>query len=366
MEISIIGLPKSGKTTAFNALTKSSAETGAYSPTAATPNIGMAKVTDKRIDALSALFKPKKTTYAEVKYVDIALPQKAHDAKEGLNEQIIAHIANTDCVIHVVRAFEDENVPHIDGSVNAERDIAAMEMELAFSDLGLIDKRISRINEGLKAAKPAERETGLKEIAILEDIKASLEKSIPIRGQNLSDDVIKAIRHYQFLTSKPLLVLVNIGEDQIPQARQIEDNMRKSFDSAGSGIITLCGKLEMELSEMEDDDAQEMRDGLGLAESAVDSVISMSYRLLGFISFFTFGPDEVRAWTIANGINAQKSAGKIHTDLEKGFIRAEVIKYDKLIEYKSVSEARKHAAVQLEGKNYIVRDGDCITVLFNV
>ena len=366
MEISIIGLPKSGKTTVFNALTRSQAETGAYSPATATPNIGMAKVADERIDALSDIFKPKKITYAEVKYVDIALPPKAHDSKEGLNEQIIAHIANTDCVIHVVRAFADENVPHIDGSVDAARDIAAMEMELAFSDLGLIDKRITRINEGLKAAKPAERETGIKEIGILDDIKASLEKSIPIRQQNLSDEAIKAIRHYQFLTSKPLLVLINIGEDQVPQAKQIEDTLSLNFGRAGSGIVTLCGKLEMELSEMEEDDVREMRDGMGLAESAVDSVISMSYRLLGYISFFTFGPEEVRAWTIADGTNVQKAAGKIHTDMEKGFIRAEVIRYDKLIEYRSVAEARKHAAVQLEGRNYIVRDGDCITVLFNV
>ena len=366
MEISIIGLPKSGKTTVFNALTKSHAETGAFSPTAATPNIGMAKVADKRIDALSAIFKPKKMTYAEVKYIDIALPQKAHDAKEGLDDQIISHIANTDCVIHVARAFEDENVPHVDGSVDVERDIAAIELELAFSDLGLIDKRIRRINEGYKAAKPAEREAGIKEIAILEEIKTSLEKSIPIREQNLDEEVIKATRHYQFLTSKPLLVLVNIGEGQIEQASEIEDNLRKNFDHAGSGIVTLCGKLEMELSEMDGDDAHEMRDAMGLSASAVDSVINMSYRLLGFISFFTFGPDEVRAWTIAAGTNAQRAAGKIHTDLEKGFIRAEVIKHDKLLEHKNVAEARKHAAVQLEGKNYIVSDGDCITVLFNV
>jgi ribosome-binding ATPase YchF (GTP1/OBG family) len=161
-------------------------------------------------------------------------------------------------------------------------------------------------------------------------------------------------------------VLINIGEGQIEQASDIEDNLRKSFDHAGSEIVTLCGKLEMELSEMEWGEAQEMRDGLGLSVSAVNSVISLSYRLLGFISFFTFGSDEVRAWTIAEGTNAQKAAGKIHTDLEKGFIRAEVIRYDKLIEYKTVAEARKHAAVQLEGKNYIVRDGDCVTVLFNV
>jgi len=366
MEISIIGLPKSGKTTVFNALTKSHAETGAFSPTAATPNIGMAKVADKRIDALSDIFKPKKTTYAEVKYVDIALPQKAHDGKEGLDDQIIAHIANTDCVIHVVRAFEDENVPHVDGSVDVERDIAAIELELAFSDLGLIDKRIKRINEGYKAAKPLEREAGIKEIAILEEIKASLEESIPIREQDLSEEVIKSTRHYQFLTSKPLLVLINIGENQIEQASQIENDMRSNFDHAGSGIITLCGKLEMELSEMEGDDAKEMREAMELSDSAVDSVISMSYRLLGFISFFTFGPDEVRAWTIAAGASAPKAAGKIHTDLEKGFIRAEVIKYEKLLEHKTIAEARKHAAVQLEGKNYIVQDGDCITVLFNV
>jgi len=366
MEISIIGLSKSGKTTVFNALTKSHADTSAFSPAAATPNIGMAKVTDERIDALATIFKPKKTTYTEVKYVDIALSQKAHDAKEGLDDQIIAHIANTDCIIHVVRAFEDDNVPHVDGNIDVERDISAIEMELAFSDLGLIDKRIRRINEGYKAAKPAEREAGIKEIAILEEIKTSLEKSIPIREQNLDEEVIKATRHYQFLTSKPLLVLVNIGENQIERAGDIDDNLRKSFDHAGSGIVTLCGKLEMELSEMESNDEQEMRDAIGLSSSAVDSVINMSYRLLGFISFFTFGPDEVRAWTIAEGTNAQKAAGKIHTDLEKGFIRAEVIKYEKLLEHKNVAEARKHAALQLEGKHYIVQDGDCITVLFNV
>ncbi|MBT3362336.1 MAG: redox-regulated ATPase YchF [Chloroflexi bacterium] len=366
MEISIIGLPKSGKTTVFNALTGSTAETGAYSPQSATPNIGMAKVADERIDALSALFEPKKTTYAEVKYVDIALPPKPQDSQAGLDDQIIAHIANTDCIIHVVRAFEDENVPHTDGSVDAHRDISAIEMELTFSDLGLIEKRLKRIKEGLKGSKPAERDMALKETAILEDIKAKLEESIPVRQQNLSEEIIKATSHYQFMTSKPLLVLVNIGEAQIDSAKEIEEDLRENNDQSGTEIVTLCAKLEMELSEMKDDEAQEMREAMGLAESAVGSVINASYKLLGYISFFTYGTDEVRAWTISEGTNAQRAAGKIHTDLEKGFIRSEVIKCDKLLEHKSVAEARKHAAVQLEGKNYIVRDGDCVTVLFNV
>lgn len=366
MEIGVIGLPKSGKTTVFNALTRGEAETGSYSSGTVMPNIGVVKVPDQRLDMLSGMFKPKKTTYAEVKYVDIALPPKSRPKEEGLDTQIISYLSNVDTIIHVVRSFQDENMPHPDGSIDPERDISTMELELAFSDLALIDKRIERLKISQKSTRHSEREAGLRETSILEEIKTSLENELPIREQDLTEEAAKAIENYRFLTAKPFLVLINIGEEQIPEAEELENYFRNRYNHRNSEIAVMCGKPEMELSQLDEADVDEFRFAMGLTRSGLDSVIKLSYKLLGLISFFTTGSDEVKAWTIRQGATALKAAGKIHSDIEKGFIRAEVIGHNNLIESGSTVEARKHGLLRLEGKNYIVQDGDCITILFNI
>jgi len=366
METGIIGFPKSGKTTVFNALTKGKAEIGSYSSGALIPNIGMVKVPDGRLDILSGIFKPKKTTHAEIKYVDIALPPKTRPKEEGLDDQIVSYLSNVDSIIHVVRAFIDDNIPHIEQSIDPVRDIASMEMELAFSDLALIDKRIERLKTTQKSSKQSERDAGLKETIILESIKACLEEGTPIREQDLSEETCKIVDNYHFLTAKPLLVLINIGEEDIPNFSELEASFHSKYNHPNSEITLLCAKPEMELAQLDNSDAKEFRLAMGLPESALDPIIQFSYSLLGLISFFTTGSDEVKAWTIRKNTTAVKAAAKIHTDLAKGFIRAEVISYEALVECGTMTEARKHGLIRLEGKTYVVQDGDCITILFNI
>jgi GTP-binding protein YchF len=367
MEIAIIGLPKTGKTTVFNALTKGNAKTGTYTSSVFTPNIGVAKVPDSRIDQLVTMFKPKKISPAEVKYVDIAIHTTSHTpSKEGLDDQTISYLINVDAIMHVVRAFKDENVPHINNSIDIQRDIAAIELELAFSDLALIEKRITRIQSAYKAAKQQEREAGAREIEVLGKIKTSLEKEIPVRQQSLTEEELKIIHNYKFLTAKPILVIINIGEADIPNTSQIENELRENYKRQHSDIAVVCGKPEMELSQLDAKDAEEFRSALGLTTAGLDRVLKSSYKLLGLISFFTVGPDEVKAWTIHHGTTAVKAAGKIHTDLERGFIRAEVIGYTTLMEYGGMTEAKKHGLLKMEGKTYIVQDGDIMNILFNV
>ena len=366
MEIGILGLLKSGKTTVFNALTRGKAETGAHPSGALVPNIGVVKVPDPRLEMLASMLKPKKTTPADVKYVDIALPLKARPKGAGLEGQIVSYLSKVDALFHVVRAFQDEKVPHIEGRVDPKWDIATMDLELAFSDLALIEKRIERLEVLLKGAKQPEREASLREKAILEKIKASLEEERPIREQGLTEEAAKVIENYRFLTAKPLLVLVNIGEEQLPQASALEDSLRSRYRHPHSEITTLCGKLEMELAQLEEAEAQEFRSAMGLAQSGLDRVIKLSYQLLGLISFFTTASDELKAWTIRKDTTALKAAGKIHSDMERGFIRAEVIGHHDLVKCGSPAEARKRGLIRLEGKNYIIQDGDVVTILFNV
>ncbi len=366
MESGIIGLPKSGKTTVFNAVTRGKAEVGAYTPSATGPNIGVAKVPDPRLEALEQMFHAKKKTPAEVKYVDLAAPPKDLGRSEGVGGQFLAHLSPADALLHVVRAFEDETVPHIEGSIDPERDVANLDMELAFSDLAIIERRLQRIETSLKAAKPHEREAFSKEKALLAKIKSALENEVPIREQELTEEEKRAILSYQFLTAKPLLLVFNIGEERLPEATSLEQGWRAKYQRPQSQAVVLCGKLEMELSQLDNGDAQEFRSALGLEESALNLMIRLSYELLGLISFFTVVSDEVRAWTIHRETPAVKAAGKVHTDMERGFIRAEVIGYQDLANCGSIAEARKQGLLHAEGKNYIVHDGDVITFLFNI
>ena len=359
MEIGIIGLPKSGKTTVFNSLTKGKAETGAYTPTAMEPNLGVAKVPDPRLSSLETIFKPKRTVPAEVRYVDVAIPKD-----KGLGGELLAYLGQTDALIHVVRAFTDERIPHIEGSIDPARDIAIINLELAFSDMSIIERRLKRIEDSLKGAKSPQRETLLREQDLMARISSALEKEVPVREQELSKEEAKTVEGYQFLTNKPLLVLLNIGEEQLVQASSLEADLHSHYPHLP--VAAICGKLEMELSQLSEAEALEFRSSLNIEEAMIDRIIRLSYDLLGLISFFTIASGEVKAWTVPRNTLAPEAAGKVHSDMERGFIRAEVTHYDDLLKCGSSAEARKRGLLHLEGKNYIVQDGDVITFLFNV
>ncbi len=366
MEIGIVGLASSGKTTLFNALTKGRAETAGRGFANLAPNIGVAKVPDERLQRLSAMFKPQKTTPAEIKYTDVAPAPSSEKKKEGWTGQLLAYLSQEDALVAVIRAFKDDSIPHPDGSIDPLRDLGNIEMELAFSDLAIMERRLEKLVNSLKAAKPAEREAHLKEQSLLGRIKASLEKDIPVREQALSPDELKALEGYKFLTQKPLLAVFNIGENDLKQTSALEVEWLKKIHKPQFRLLAICAKLEAELSQLTDEEAKSFRSDMGATEPALDKLVRTSYDVLGLINFFTVGPDEVKAWTIRKGTPAQKAAGKIHTDIERGFIRAEVVTYTDLIKVGGLAEARKLGLLRAEGKTYEVKDGDVINYLFNV
>ncbi|MBA7500418.1 Ribosome-binding ATPase YchF [subsurface metagenome] len=361
VDIGIIGLAKSGRTTAFNALTKGKADTGG-----AASHARIAKVPEPRLKILTDMLHPKRVVPAEVTYHDIGASTKGLVKEKGISGQFLTQLSNVDALINVVRAFTDESIPHIEGSVDVERDIATIDLELAFSDLAIIERRLQRIDISLKGAKQLERQGLLREQEMLMKVKADLEKDMPIRELKLTTGEARVMANYQFLSAKPLLIVVNIGEDQLPQAVSLEAELNSHYSRPKCRIITLCGKLEMELAQLDNSAAEGFRAEFGIKESGLDRTIKLSYELLGLISFFTTASGEVKAWSIQNGTSTLRAAGKIHSDMERGFIRAEVISYDDLVKCGSVAEARKRGFLRLEGKDYIVQDGDVITFLFNV
>jgi hypothetical protein len=352
----------SGKTTIFNALTKGKASVATYSPTLA-PNIGVAKVSDSRLSALEGIFQPKKTVPAEVSYIDVAGSIKGF-GKEGAGGELLNYLTTADALLQVVRAFEDNQLPHPEGSIEPKRDIASLDLELAISDLAIVERRLDKLEASLKAAKAAERESYLKEQSLLQRIKTELEKDVPIRLQGLTKEELKALANYQFLTAKPMLVVLNIGEEQIREAFQLEAEISSLYPQFA--VVALCGKLEMELGQLSDVEAREFREAMGLNKPALDRVIDLSYSLLGLIFFFTTVSSELKAWTIPDGTPAPKAAGKIHSDMERGFIRAEVISYEDLENCGNIAEARKRGLLRTEGKDYMIQDGDVVTFLFNI
>ncbi len=362
----IIGLAKSGRTTIFNALTKGKADIGSYTQEGLTPHIGIAKVPEPRLKMLADMLHPKRVIPAEVTYIDIGASVKGLVKDKGISGQFLTQLSSVDALINVARAFTDESIPHPEGSLDAERDIATMDLELAFSDLAITERRLERIEVSLKGAKPPERQGLLREREMLTKAKTNLEKDVPIREQELTTDEARTMANYQFLTAKPLLIVVNIGEEQLPQAASLEAELNSHYSRPKCRLITLCGKLEMELAQLDESVAEGFRTEFGIKESGLDRIIKLSYELLGLISFFTTASGEVKVWSIQNGTNAVTAAGKIHSDMERGFIRAEVISYDDLVKCGSLPEARKRGLLRLEGKNYIVHDGDVITFLFNV
>jgi len=365
MDLGIIGLAKSGKTTVFNSLTRGHAETSAFSRGGSDPNVGVVKVPDSRLDQLVALDNPKKVTPAEVRYIDFAAIADTFSKGAGIKGVFLNEMGKVDALIHVVRAFTDPSIPHANDSIDPGRDIETINLELLYSDAAIVERRLERIAVTLKAAKPAEREAAAAEQEWLQELKVKLENGVPIREMTFNDAQQRVIANYSLLTAKPLLIIVNLGEEQLEEAGDIERSLQERLQRPNTEILTVCGKLEMELAQMEPQEADEFRADLGIKESGLTRVIQTSYSLLGFISFFTTGPDETRAWTIRRGTLAPQAAGKIHTDLEKGFIRAEVVPWDRLLSVGGWSEARKHGLLRSEGKSYEVQDGDVVNILFS-
>ncbi|MDE3095738.1 MAG: redox-regulated ATPase YchF [Chloroflexota bacterium] len=363
MDLGIIGFQRSGKTTIFNAVTRGHAQTGAYGA-GVQPNIGVVKVPDRRLDDLAKLFAPKKLTHADIRYIDF--PGAAFSEGQGPPAQFLAQLARCDALIHVVRAFADETVPHPAGSVDAARDATAMDLELAFADAGFIEKRLERIEAAMRSVKAGERDAAEREVALLLRLKQGLEDEQPLRAQKMSEEEQQSLSNYQFLTDKPLLLVVNIGEGDVACSREIEAEFGTASAAPHTAVAAISGKIEQELAQMSEDEAAEFRADLGIDEPGLDRMIRLSYALTGLISFFTVGPDECRAWNVAAGATAPAAAGKIHTDLERGFIRAEVVRWDDLLAAGSMAEARKRAQLRQEGKTYVVQDGDCLNILFNV
>ena len=364
-DVGILGLAQSGKTTVFNAVTRGTAQTG-YGGTQG-PNIGVVKVPDGRLDVLTEMYHPRKTTHADIRYLDFPAAGAAFGRGEGPGGQFLAEVRKTDVLIHVLRAFDEPQVPHPEGSVNPRRDMETLDLELQFADQALIERRIERLVAEMRSMKATERGAGERELALLQRLRDALDAGTPIRAVPLNEDEQRAIAGYRFLTQKPVLLLLNIGEDDVTRAEAIEAEFRQAIAAPDTEVAAFCGKLEMELAAMEPEEAQEYRGELGLAEEAgLDRAIRISYRLLGLISFLTAGEDEVRAWPVRAGSTAPQAAGKIHSDLERGFIRAEVIRYDDLVAAGSIAEAKKRGTVRLEGKSYVVQDGDVMNILFNV
>jgi len=365
VKLGIIGLSNSGKTTIFNALTGQNLETTIYASVAAEPAYGVVKVPDGRIDSLASIFKPKKTTYATVEYVDYLGLTKGDIAQ---NRKVFDLVKDVDAIVHVVRAFPDDAVVHPMQSVDAMRDLETLALELIFGDLEFVEKRLERMAEAAKKGK----KPGDDEKKLLEKCREALEKEIPLRNISFTDDEMKAMRHMQFVSMKPEVVVLNLAEDMLNSnaACELQQSAAKYFSDKGSAnmarVVTLCGKIEMEIAQLASDEAKAFLDDLGIIEPALNMLIHVSYELLGYISFLTAGEDEVRAWTIRKGLAAQQAAGKIHSDIERGFIRAEVVAYDDFMTDGGMSGARDKGHLRLEGKTYEVKDGDIINFRFNV
>ncbi|MCM2358128.1 MAG: redox-regulated ATPase YchF [Geobacteraceae bacterium] len=361
MKTAIIGLANSGKTTIFNALTGLNLEVTTFPTLAADPHTGVVKVPDPRITRLTEMFKPKKSTRATVEYIDYIGLTKG-DMEQ--NRKVFDLIRDADAIVHVVRGFADEAIVHPMGSVNPCRDAETVELEMIFGDLELVEKRLERMAQGAqRGKKPDEAEQRL-----LVKCREALEQETPLRDLAFTEEEQKAMRALQFMSIKPQLIVLNVAEQDVNSAGTgaVTGELQEFFKGRQVRVVSLCGKIEMEIAQLPPDEAEAFLDDLGIAEPALNKLIRLSYELLGLISFLTAGEDEVRAWTIRKGTDAQRAAGKIHSDIERGFIRAEVVAYDDFIVHGSLAAARDKGLVRLEGKTYEVKDGDIINFRFNV
>jgi hypothetical protein len=366
MEISIIGFPKAGKTTVFNALTRGHAATAAYTTGSLKPNIGVVKVPDPRLQSLAAMFQPESVVPAEVQYADIPGLPEGFGAGIGIHGELLNLLQRADALLHVVRAFPDPAVPWPSAVKSPEEAAQGMGMELAVVDLGILERRVSRLEAMEKGARPQERAALHQERAFLSRVREALERDVPVGAQEFSPEERKFLGSYQFLTAKPLLMVLNLGEQDAQEAVGREKVFQERLGRPGMGFVALDGKLEAELAELTEKEEEEFRRSLGLETSGRERVVRASYALVGLISFLTAGPQEVRAWSIPRATPAARAAGRIHSDMERGFIRAEVVAFDDLAQCGGMAEARKRGLLRQEGKEYPVNDGDVITFLFNV
>lgn len=365
MKLGIVGLPNVGKSTLFNSLTKAGAESANYPFCTIDPNIGIVAVPDHRLKLLSDLYQSEKLTPAVIEFVDIAGLVKGASKGEGLGNQFLSNIREVDAIVHVVRCFEDANVIHVDGSIDPLRDIETIDLELIFSDLEILERRIS------KTAKVARNDKAMaKELEILERIKAHLEDGKLARSMEFDDeDELAFMASLNLLTYKPVIFAANVKEDDLADDGASNPHVAKVRQFAaenGSEVFVICAQIEQEIAELDDDEKKMFLEDLGLTESGLEKLIKASYHLLGLISYLTAGVQETRAWTIKVGTKAPQAAGKIHTDFERGFIRAEVVNYQDLLDCKTYNAAKEKGLVRLEGKDYVVKDGDVILFRFNV
>ena len=365
MKLGIIGLPNVGKSTLFNSLTKAGAESANYPFCTIDPNVGIVPVPDKRIQLLGDLYKTKKVTPAVIEFVDIAGLVKGASKGEGLGNQFLSNIREVDAIVHVVRCFEDGNVIHVDGSVNPLRDIETINLELIFSDLEILERRIAKTTKLANNDKKA-----AKELALQKRIREHLEAGLLAKTFEAEDEDEAAwLSDYNLLTGKPVIFAANVSEDDLADdaaGNAMVSAVREYAAKEACEVFVICAQIEQEIAELDDDEKAMFLEELGLSESGLDKLIAASYRLLGLISYLTAGEDECRAWTIKVGTKAPQAAGKIHSDFERGFIKAEVVNYKDLLEYGSLAAAREKGLVGMEGKEYVVKDGDVILFRFNV
>ena len=365
MKLGIVGLPNVGKSTLFNSLTKAGAESANYPFCTIDPNVGVVTVPDERLNLLGDFYKSKKVTPAVIEFVDIAGLVKGASKGEGLGNQFLANIREVDAIVHVVRCFEDSNVVHVDGSIDPLRDIETINLELVFSDLEILERRIAKVTKTARMDKEA-----AKELAFLEKVKAHLEEgqlAITLETENEDEDAWLAT--YNLLTAKPVIYAANVAEDDIADDganNQYVQVVREYAAKQNSEVFVICAQIEEEISELDEDERKMFLEDLGLTESGLEKLVRASYHLLGLMSFLTAGEDETRAWTIKSGTKAPQAAGKIHTDFERGFIKAEVVNYQDLLDCGSYAGAREKGLVRMEGKEYVVQDGDVILFRFNV
>ena len=365
MKLGIVGLPNVGKSTLFNSLTKAGAESANYPFCTIDPNVGVVAVPDERLKLLGDLYHSKKVTPAVIEFVDIAGLVKGASKGEGLGNQFLSNIREVDAIVHVVRCFEDSNVVHVDGNVNPLRDIETINLELIFSDLEILERRIAKVAKGARMDKEQ-----AKELAMLERVKERLEDGkLAIGFETEDEDEEEYFKNLNLLTAKPVIYAANVGEEDLANdgaGNAGVQAVREYAKETGSEVFAICAQIEEEISELDDEERQMFLDDLGLKESGLEKLIRASYHLLGLMSFLTSGEDETRAWTIKQGTKAPQAAGKIHTDFERGFIKAEVVNYKDLLENGSLAAAREKGLVRMEGKEYVVQDGDVILFRFNV
>ena len=363
MKMGIVGLPNVGKSTLFNALTNAGAQSANYPFCTIEPNVGMVAVPDSRLDKLAEMYAPEKYTPATIEFVDIAGLVKGASAGEGLGNKFLSHIREVDAIVHVVRCFENGDIIHVEGSVDPVRDVETINMELIFSDMEILERRIDRIKKAMKGDK-----TLAAELELCERVLAHLESGKCARGMDFSADELEIISQSPLLTMKPVIYASNISEDDIatPEENEYYNQLKALADSEKSGIIAVCASLEAEFAELDPSERDEFLADLGLTESGLVRLINESYSLLGLISFLTAGPKEVRAWTITKGMTAPQSAGKIHSDFERGFIRAEIVSFEDLMRLGSINAAKEAGVYRSEGKDYVMKDGDVVLFRFNV